>query len=53
MKSASKNTLTVNNDDLRESILKSLIASFRIEKINISETTAQEIYKRVKKKLKK
>jgi len=53
MKSATKNTLTVNNDDLRESIIRSLIASFRIEKINISETTAQEIYTKVKKKLKK
>jgi hypothetical protein len=53
MKSATKNTLTVNNDDLSESIIRSLIASFRIEKIYISETAAQEIYKKVRKKLKK
>jgi len=53
MKLTQKNTMTVNNDELRDSIIRSLIASFRIEKINISETTAQEIYLRVKKKLKK
>jgi len=53
MKQTPKNTMTVNNDDLRDSIIRSLIASFKIEKINISETTAYEIYKRVKIKLKK
>jgi hypothetical protein len=53
MKQAPKNTMTVNNDELRDSIIRSLIASFKIEKINISETTAFEIYKRVKVKLKK
>jgi len=53
MKQAPKNTMTVNNDDMRDSIIRSLIASFRIEKINISESEAQEIYNRVKKKLKK
>jgi hypothetical protein len=53
MKQAPKNIMTVNTDEMRESILRSLIASFKIEKINISETAAQEIYNRVKKKLKK
>ena len=45
--------MTVSSDEMRESILRSLIASFRIEKINISESTAEEIFKKVKKKLKK
>jgi hypothetical protein len=53
MRSATKNSITVDNDDIRESILKSMIASFKIEKINISEKTAQEIYRRVRKRLKK
>ena len=53
MKQAPKNIMIVSTDEIRESILRSLIASFRIEKINISESAAQEIYKRVKKKLKK
>jgi Cdc6-like AAA superfamily ATPase len=53
MRIATKNTLTVDKDNLRESILKSMIASFKIEKINIPEKTAQEIYRRVRKRLKK
>jgi glucuronate isomerase len=53
MKQASKVNLTISNEEMRENILRSLIASFKIEKINISESTAQEIYKKVKKKLKK
>ena len=53
MKQTTKNIMTVNKDDLKDSIIRSLIASFKIEKINISETTAYEIYKRVKVKLKK
>jgi hypothetical protein len=53
MKQASKNTISVSNDEMRESILRSLIASFKIEKINISESIAEEIYKKVKKKLRK
>jgi len=53
MKQTSKNNMTVSSDEMRESILRSLIASFRIEKINISESTAEEIFKKVKKKLKK
>jgi len=53
MKQAPKNIMTLSTDEMRECILKSLIGSFRIEKIDISESAAQEIYKRVKKKLKK
>lgn len=53
MKQTPKNIMIYSIDEMRESILRSLIASFRIEKINISESDAQEIYKRVKKKLKK
>jgi len=53
MKQTSKNNMTVSSDEMRESILRSLIASFRIEKINISESTAEEILKKVQKKLKK
>jgi hypothetical protein len=53
MRTTTKNSLTVDNDDLKESILKSMIASFKIEKINIPEKTAQEIYRRVRKRLKK
>jgi len=53
MRAATKNTLTVDKDELRESILKSMIASFKIEKINIPEKTAQEIYRKVRKRLKK
>jgi len=53
MRTATKNTLTIDKDDLRESILKSMVASFKIEKIDIPEKTAQEIYCRVRKRLKK
>jgi hypothetical protein len=53
MRTATKNSLTVDNVDLEESILKSMIASFKIEKINITEKKAQEIYRRVRKRLKK
>jgi hypothetical protein len=53
MKQTSKNSLTISDEEMRENILRSLIASFRIEKINISESTAQEIYNKVRKKLKK
>jgi hypothetical protein len=53
MKTAVKNTITIDNEMVRENIIKSMIASFRIESINISETTAHEIYEKVKKRLKK
>jgi len=53
MRTTTKNALTINKNDLRESIVKSMLASFKIEKINIPEETAQEIYRRVVKKLKK
>ena len=53
MRTAQKNNLTIDKDLIRERILKSMIASFKIENINISEKTAQEIYHRVRKRLKK
>jgi len=53
MRTATKNSRTADNDELKESIFKSMIASFKIEKINIPEKTAQEIYRRVRKRLKK
>jgi hypothetical protein len=53
MKNTTKNTKNIDKSDLRESILRSMIASFKIEKINISEKTAQSIYKKVSKRLKK
>ncbi len=52
MKTTGKNTITIDNEMMKESIIKSLIASFRIESINISETTAREIYEKVKKRIK-
>ena len=53
MKSSTKNITAVGNEALKESIIKSMIASFRIESIQISETTAYEVYEKVKKRLKK
>jgi hypothetical protein len=47
MKTTDKNTITINKNALRDSILKSQIASFRIENINITESVAQEILKNV------
>lgn len=53
MRNVTQNTLIVDKEKTRESILKSMIASFKIEKINIPEKTAQQIYHRVRKRLKK
>jgi hypothetical protein len=53
MRTAQKNNASIDKDLMREKILKSMIASFRIENIDIPEKTAQEIYLRVRKKLKK
>ena len=53
MRTTKKNNLIIDKAELRENILRSMIASFRIEKINISEKTAQTIYRRVIKRLKK
>lgn len=53
MRTSQKNTTSIDKDLMRARILKSMIASFRIENINIPEETAQEIYQRVRKKLKK
>ena len=53
MRTIKKNTLKIDEDKMNENILHSMIASFKIEKINISEKTAHEIYRRVRKRLKK
>lgn len=53
MRTTTKNNLIIDKGEIRESILRSMIASFKIEKINISEKTAQTIYRRVIKRLKK
>ena len=53
MRTSQKNSTSIDKDLLRAKILKSMIASFRIENINIPEKTAQEIYQRVRKKLRK
>lgn len=45
-------TLSSNQVDLREQILRSMIASFKIEGINISEQHAKDIFEKVKLKLK-
>ena len=48
-----KNIIIRNMDFLGERILRSMIASFKIENVYISEKAAQEIYQRVRKNLKK
>jgi hypothetical protein len=53
MKTTQKNNVQVDKDIIREKILKSMIASFKIENIHISEKTAHEIYQRVRKKIRK
>jgi len=53
MKTMGKNAIEIDNEMTRENIIKSVIASFRIESIHISETTAHEIYEKVRKRLKK
>jgi hypothetical protein len=53
MRASQKDTIEKDKDLIRTRILKSMIASFRIENINIPEKTAYEIYQKVRKKLKK
>lgn len=53
MRTAAKSNVSLDKESLRESILKSMIASFKIERINISEKAAQEIYLKVIKRLKR
>lgn len=53
MRNTAKNNISLDKEALRENILKSMIASFKIENINITEKVAQEIYLRVLKKLKR
>lgn len=54
MRKANKNIngLALSQIDMRENILRSMIASFKIEGIDISEQSAQEIFEKVKNKLK-
>ena len=44
--------LMLNQIDMREHILSSMIASFKLEGIDISEQTAKKIFEKVKQKLK-
>ncbi len=53
MKISERDTTTIDNKMMTENIIKSMIASFRIENINITEKTVREIYEKVKKRLKK
>ena len=53
MKTASKNRIIRGKEEMSENIFNSMIASFRIEKINIPEKEAREIYHKVRKRLKK
>lgn len=53
MRTKAKNNISHDKEAIRENILKSMIASFKIENINISEKAAQEIYLRVLKKFKR
>jgi hypothetical protein len=53
MRTTSKNIEQQRNKVQDENILRSLIASFRIENINISDDVAKEIYQKVILKLKR
>lgn len=53
MKQVNQNLNGVNGSNQGAEILHSMISSFKIENIVISETTAQMIYEKVRSKLKK
>jgi len=53
MKQPGKNTIQFDKTNLNNEILKSMISSFKIEDIVISESVAQRIHEKVKTKLKK
>lgn len=53
MRPVTRNLDQLDREALRERILKSMIASFKIENIKISDKEAREIYQRVLRKLKK
>lgn len=53
MKQSGKNTLHVDKSKLSDEILQSMISSFKIENIVISDSVAQRIHEKVKSKLRK
>ena len=53
MKQSGKNTNQLDKSKLSDEILHSMISSFKIENIVISESVAQRIHEKVKSKLKK
>jgi hypothetical protein len=53
MKLFSKNTNHIDKSNLSNEIVQSMISSFKIENIIISESVAQRIYEKVKSRLRK
>jgi transcriptional antiterminator len=53
MKHSSKNTIQLDKSNMNDEILHSMISSFKIENIVITESVAQRIHEKVKSKLKK
>jgi len=53
MKRSSKNTIQLDKSALSNEILQSMISSFKVENIVISESVAQRIHEKVKARLKK
>ena len=53
MKQSAKNTVQLDKRNIDNEILRSMISSFKIENIIISESVAQQIHEKVKLKLKK
>jgi len=53
MKQSGKNTIQLDKSKLSEEILQSMISSFKIENVVISESVAQRLHEKVKIKLRK
>lgn len=53
MKSSSKDTNVLLSDNLNQQIVRSMLSSFRIEQIFITDKVASEAYKKALQKLKK
>jgi len=53
MKQSGKNTTQSEKSKLNDEILQSMISSFKIENIVISDSVAQRIHEKVKSKLRK
>jgi len=53
MKQSGKNTIQIDKSKLSDEILQSMISSFKIENIVISDSVAQRIHEKVKSKLRK